>query len=153
MLNFSVLVFFAQILRDAETMLGRMDHRGGCACDNDTGDGAGVLTAIPHVLFARVLKLVSFLQKTSINCCNLNSEVFLAHSFNQIITNFTSTGLVLFTRGYISNYREQSNINLPQQGDYATGIIMMGPDIVEKAEQAFNELAEQCDLEVRIKIE
>ena len=59
---------------------------------------------------------------------------------------------MLFTRGYISNYREQSNINLPQQGDYATGIIMMGPDIVEKAEQAFNELAEQCDLEVRIKL-
>lgn len=28
-----------------------MNHRGACACDNDTGDGAGVLSAIPHELY------------------------------------------------------------------------------------------------------
>jgi glutamate synthase (NADH) len=32
-----------------------MYHRGACACDNDTGDGAGVLTAIPHTLYAKEL--------------------------------------------------------------------------------------------------
>lgn len=32
-----------------------MYHRGACACDNDTGDGAGVLTAIPHSLYAKEL--------------------------------------------------------------------------------------------------
>src|SRR5688500_13664717 len=32
-------------------MLERMAHRGACACDNDSGDGAGVLTAIPDHLY------------------------------------------------------------------------------------------------------
>ena len=45
-----------QILRDAQTLSGRLNHRGACSCDNDTGDGAGVLTAIPHALYASILK-------------------------------------------------------------------------------------------------
>ncbi len=32
-----------------------MVHRGACACDNDTGDGAGVLSAIPHEMYAKEL--------------------------------------------------------------------------------------------------
>lgn len=45
-----------KILRDAETLSMRMNHRGACACDNDTGDGAGVLSAIPHDLYATQLR-------------------------------------------------------------------------------------------------
>ena len=45
-----------QVLRDAETMLRRMEHRGACGCDNDSGDGAGVMTGIPHKLYTKVLK-------------------------------------------------------------------------------------------------
>ncbi|KAJ6640798.1 putative cytochrome P450 6a13 [Pseudolycoriella hygida] len=41
-----------KILRDAQILSSRMNHRGACACDNDTGDGAGVMTAIPHGLYA-----------------------------------------------------------------------------------------------------
>ena len=37
-----------QIICDAQVLASRMIHRGACACDNDTGDGAGVLSAIPH---------------------------------------------------------------------------------------------------------
>ena len=37
-------------------MLERMAHRGACACDNDSGDGAGVLTAIPDQLYRDDLK-------------------------------------------------------------------------------------------------
>ncbi|XP_066903179.1 ferredoxin-dependent glutamate synthase 1-like [Halyomorpha halys] len=33
-----------------------MNHRGACACDNDTGDGAGVLTAISHSFYAHELR-------------------------------------------------------------------------------------------------
>ncbi|XP_055629732.1 uncharacterized protein LOC129770731 isoform X2 [Toxorhynchites rutilus septentrionalis] len=40
-----------KILRDAQTLAIRMNHRGACACDNDTGDGAGVCTSIPHDLY------------------------------------------------------------------------------------------------------
>ena len=36
------------IVEDAITMLGRMDHRGACGCEANTGDGAGILTALPH---------------------------------------------------------------------------------------------------------
>lgn len=45
-----------QIVRDAETLSARMNHRGACACDNDTGDGAGVLCAIPHEYYADELR-------------------------------------------------------------------------------------------------
>ncbi|XP_060602982.1 uncharacterized protein LOC132756035 [Ruditapes philippinarum] len=45
-----------KILRDSEVMLRRMEHRGACGCDNDSGDGAGVLTGIPHKLYARIMK-------------------------------------------------------------------------------------------------
>ena len=45
-----------QILQDARTLSSRMNHRGACSCDNDTGDGAGVLTAIPHSLYSNILR-------------------------------------------------------------------------------------------------
>lgn len=32
--------------------LGCMEHRGGCTADRESGDGAGVMTALPHELFA-----------------------------------------------------------------------------------------------------
>ncbi|MFT6871157.1 MAG: glutamate synthase domain-containing protein 2/glutamate synthase domain-containing protein 1 [Roseivirga sp.] len=37
-----------KIVKDALKMLHRMEHRGGVAADDKTGDGAGVLTQIPH---------------------------------------------------------------------------------------------------------
>jgi len=39
------------IVADAITMLERMDHRGACGCDPNTGDGAGILLQIPHEFF------------------------------------------------------------------------------------------------------
>jgi glutamate synthase (NADPH/NADH) large chain len=48
-----------KIVEDAIKMLERMDHRGACGCDPDTGDGAGMLIQIPHEFFvdeARKLK-------------------------------------------------------------------------------------------------
>ena len=40
-----------QIVEDALTALGCMEHRGGCGADNDSGDGSGVMTSIPWDLF------------------------------------------------------------------------------------------------------
>ena len=45
-----------KILQDSKTMLIRMGHRGACGCDNNTGDGAGVLTSIPHTFLSNTLK-------------------------------------------------------------------------------------------------
>ncbi|MDY0169383.1 MAG: glutamate synthase-related protein [Thermoguttaceae bacterium] len=45
-----------QIVRDAETVLKNMDHRGACGCEANTGDGAGMLTALPHEFLRKVAK-------------------------------------------------------------------------------------------------
>ncbi|KAK9869813.1 hypothetical protein WA026_003542 [Henosepilachna vigintioctopunctata] len=45
-----------KIIRDAQRLAISMNHRGACACDNDTGDGAGVLTSIPHQFYAAKLR-------------------------------------------------------------------------------------------------
>ncbi|HEX5419562.1 MAG TPA: glutamate synthase subunit alpha, partial [Gammaproteobacteria bacterium] len=43
-----------QIVRDAEHLLCRMDHRGARGAEANTGDGAGILTALPHEFLAKV---------------------------------------------------------------------------------------------------
>ncbi|KAF4516911.1 hypothetical protein B566_EDAN007999, partial [Ephemera danica] len=45
-----------KIVRDAERLSQRMNHRGACSCDNDTGDGAGVLTSIPHAFYSHIMR-------------------------------------------------------------------------------------------------
>lgn len=40
-----------QIMLDAYHINSRMDHRGGCGFEENTGDGAGILTALPHSFF------------------------------------------------------------------------------------------------------
>ena len=45
-----------KVLMDCKSMLIKMSHRGACACDKDTGDGAGVLTSIPDRFFRNLLK-------------------------------------------------------------------------------------------------
>lgn len=39
---------------DALEMLIRMAHRGACGCEENTGDGAGILVGIPHQFFSKV---------------------------------------------------------------------------------------------------
>ncbi|RRT79414.1 hypothetical protein BHE74_00015690 [Ensete ventricosum] len=45
---------------DSLEMLVRMAHRGACGCETNTGDGAGILVALPHDFFkeARILTVV-----------------------------------------------------------------------------------------------
>lgn len=40
-----------KVVADAIQMLIRMDHRGACGCDPNSGDGAGILVQIPHEFF------------------------------------------------------------------------------------------------------
>jgi glutamate synthase (NADPH/NADH) large chain len=44
-----------EIMTDAYHINSRMDHRGGCGFEENTGDGAGILAAISHKFFTRVL--------------------------------------------------------------------------------------------------
>jgi glutamate synthase (NADPH) large chain len=43
-----------QIMLDAYHINSRMDHRGGCGFEENTGDGAGVLTALPDDFFREI---------------------------------------------------------------------------------------------------
>jgi len=45
-----------QIVDDAYIVLKNMEHRGACGCEQNTGDGAGILTALPHAFLAKVAK-------------------------------------------------------------------------------------------------
>ena len=45
-----------QIVKDADHILQRMVHRGGCGCEPTTGDGAGILTSTPDAFFRKVAK-------------------------------------------------------------------------------------------------
>jgi glutamate synthase (ferredoxin) len=39
------------IVQQALTVLQNLDHRGACGCEENTGDGAGILLQIPHAFF------------------------------------------------------------------------------------------------------
>src|SRR5690606_28740291 len=45
-----------QIVRDADHLLCRMNHRGARGAEPNTGDGAGILTALPHEFLAKAAR-------------------------------------------------------------------------------------------------
>jgi glutamate synthase (NADPH/NADH) large chain len=45
-----------QITLDALEMLARMDHRGGCGCEENTGDGAGIMTDLSTSFFIPLIQ-------------------------------------------------------------------------------------------------
>ena len=49
-----------QIVADACLILSRMEHRGGCGCEAETGEGAGILTGIPTKLIKKMAKETGF---------------------------------------------------------------------------------------------
>jgi len=49
------------LVQDSLTMLSNMEHRGGCGCDENTGDGAGILIQIPHEFFVSQWENLSFI--------------------------------------------------------------------------------------------
>jgi glutamate synthase (NADPH/NADH) large chain len=55
------------IALDALEMLSRMDHRGGCGCEENTGDGAGILTNLPIRFFQKEIKTLFNVEVTQGN--------------------------------------------------------------------------------------
>ena len=49
-----------QIVEQALTVLQNLDHRGACGCEENTGDGAGILLQIPHVHLQRACEGLGF---------------------------------------------------------------------------------------------
>ena len=68
-----------QILRDAEQMNCSMEHRGGVGYEVNSGDGAGILTALPHRLFTQIADQ-TFNQKLGQRGNYAAGNVFLPHN-------------------------------------------------------------------------
>ncbi len=49
-----------KLISDSITMLMNMEHRGGCGCEPETGDGAGILFQIPHEFFVKECNKIGF---------------------------------------------------------------------------------------------
>ncbi len=49
-----------QIVTDALLMLENMNHRGGCGCETNSGDGAGIMVKTPDAFFQRECKKLGF---------------------------------------------------------------------------------------------
>ena len=45
-----------QMVLDADHILQSMDHRGACGCEPNTGDGAGILTALPYEFLRKIAR-------------------------------------------------------------------------------------------------
>ena len=45
-----------KIVLDSLQMLVNMEHRGGCGCEPNTGDGAGILVGLPEDFLRKVAK-------------------------------------------------------------------------------------------------
>ena len=58
LLDFLLIVCKWQVT-DAIEMLERMAHRGACGCEENTGDGAGILVSIPHEYFFEVNNILN----------------------------------------------------------------------------------------------
>ena len=43
-----------KIIEHALTISERLEHRGGCGCEDNTGDGAGILIQIPDEFFRKI---------------------------------------------------------------------------------------------------
>ncbi len=49
-----------QIVEDALQMLMRMEHRGACGCEPNSGDGAGILIQTPHTFFDKKMSELGY---------------------------------------------------------------------------------------------
>ncbi|PNY06556.1 ferredoxin-dependent glutamate synthase chloroplastic-like [Trifolium pratense] len=87
-----------EIVKDALNALSCMEHRGGCGADNDSGDGSGVMTAIPWDLFdnwANKQGIASFDKlHTGVGMVFLPKDVELTNKAKNVIVNiFKQEGL------------------------------------------------------------
>src|SRR5438132_9042471 len=82
-----------RLVRDGLTALSNLNHRGACGCENNTGDGAGILIQIAHEYFAERCREMGFVLPapgeyaigalfTSPNC---DQNAFGVRLFEQIV--------------------------------------------------------------------
>ncbi len=77
------------LVQRALKMLENMDHRGGCGCDPDSGDGAGIMMRLPDKLIRREAKRLGInlppLGQFALATCFLPQEIAARHESEAII--------------------------------------------------------------------
>jgi glutamate synthase (NADH) len=86
-------------------MLERMSHRGACGCEKNTGDGAGILVALPHAFFS---------EASLVEAVNVREELSVVEGF--------TLGVMLL------QVSKDAGFELPQLGEYAVGMFFMPTD-------------------------
>ncbi len=73
-----------QIVLDGLVALENMEHRGACGCEKDSGDGAGILVALPHEFIVKIAERDLDLDLTSdARGAIASGVVFLPHDLRQ----------------------------------------------------------------------
>jgi glutamate synthase domain-containing protein 1 len=112
-----------QIVLDANNMLIRLSHRGGCGCEVNTGDGAG----------------------------RLSHSGFLSHYFGKYHSN-ADIGILLGMpdQFFRRKVKESLNYDLGPVGSFASGIVFSPPseDAVDKLKKIFMTHAEASGVKI-----
>uniref|UniRef100_A0A915PCC0 glutamate synthase (ferredoxin) n=1 Tax=Meloidogyne floridensis TaxID=298350 RepID=A0A915PCC0_9BILA len=139
-----------EILKAGRVMLERMAHRGACVGDNDSGDGAGVMTAIPDDLYpkesfsdlARGCKLqVLAWRKLKVNSDHLGRESRKTEPLMRqvfVTSDFASNQKRFHQAIYL--LRKQTTIRMLQQGVSCYVVSLSATTIVYKGQFTSHQL-------------
>ena len=141
---------------DALEMLIRMAHRGACGCEENTGDGAGILVGIPHQFFSKV--------------CHCSSTQICRISFIPILFAYTGACDVQLVKQscqtpLIGSYlpvpsctflylpacpqvaKVDAGIDLPAPGEYAVGMCFLPSEAGRRftGKLAFEKVGNRCN--------
>ena len=136
------------LVRNALTMLARMDHRGGCGCETNTGDGAGVMVGIPHRFMVDVAATDLNIELPEFECYAVGN-VFLSKDDE----------IRAYWKGRFEHYIQSRGLNVLGWREVPTDSSMIGPSALRTEpfiEQIFvgprprHMNAKQFDLELYI---
>ncbi|KAF8380054.1 hypothetical protein HHK36_027524 [Tetracentron sinense] len=100
---------------DALEMLIRMSHRGACGCETNTGDGAGILVALPHNFFMEACSLYS------VSFCFSFLLFSLLISEDNLRSFFPPFDVYII----VQRVAKDVGFQLPPPGEYAVGMFFL----------------------------
>ena len=110
-----------KVVVDADEMLVRMSHRGGCGCDPNSGDGAGMLFGMPD----------SFMRKVALE--NFNKELPEAgkHAVGNVFFPHQNTQALVDCKAVLERLLKEKGINVMGWRKVPVDNSMLGQDPVD----------------------
>ncbi len=129
------------LVKQALVALGCLEHRGGCSADNDSGDGAGMLTAIPWALLSRWLadqnkKVPSSFDQMAVGMLFLPAQPELQSQIRQIIDDqLSKIGLEVLGWRPVPVNSEVLGVQAKENQPYIAQVIVAAPMVGEELER------------------